>query len=227
MPTASRSAASAPRRSTCRSLALSGAPGPNPSTICLLDGSTTPLSDGAARAALSVTLRVRTALQRPRCRDHQGRLRTARRSRRIVGVRPSLSDREMSRPHGPEPMRSLSATTPRVLASQSSASLTAAREIVDSGAIRSKPWGVPAEDAKFRVRTGRDRSRTHVQDQNEHRIRCSRGPDPIMSFLSDECITSNPQRRHRRSRAAAPALRSVHGVHEPVRAGPMARHLHA
>ena len=48
-PTASRSAVSARRRSTCPSSALSGRPGPNPSTICLLLGSSKPFS--AARLA--------------------------------------------------------------------------------------------------------------------------------------------------------------------------------
>ena len=48
-PTASRSAASARRRSTCRSRRCRARPGPNPSTICLLLGSTKPFP--AARLA--------------------------------------------------------------------------------------------------------------------------------------------------------------------------------
>ena len=64
--------------------ALSGAPGPNPSTICLLLGSTKPFS--AARLAQLYPSRadVPSALQRRRRRDDQGRIRARRRSRVLL-----------------------------------------------------------------------------------------------------------------------------------------------
>ena len=104
-PTASRSAASARRRSTCPSRRCRARPGPNPSTICLLLGSTKPFSRGAARAALSVARRVRAALRRRRRRDDQGRLRAPRRPRRAARLRRAVAHRRLTHDGSSGPRR--------------------------------------------------------------------------------------------------------------------------
>ena len=77
--------------------ALSGVPGPNPSTICLLLGSTKPFS-AARLAQLYPSRRVPPALRRRRRRDDQSRLRAPRRSRRPARIRATGARRELTGP---------------------------------------------------------------------------------------------------------------------------------
>ena len=84
--------------------ALSGEPGPNPSTICMLARFDEAVLRGTARAAVSVARRLRAALRRRRRRHDQGRLRAPRRSGRPDRFRGTVTDQGLighGDPHRP------------------------------------------------------------------------------------------------------------------------------